>query len=298
MFKNKIYALVIIAIFIILSFLPVVSSLERKIENNNITVEKWVVLICGGASDSTSLFYADSKPLRKATNHAYDTFKNLGYDDDHIFYLHDRNNTLEGVDGVVNKTMFNYSLNQWLLVNSDENDECCFYFVGHGSKDKSIVVYNYDLEKYERIYDYELAEMIEKINYSKFTIVIDSCHSGGFINSLSKNNRVIITSTSHLLWSYGLNESIFSYHFLNKLVENVSYGKAWEYADKQLLNLETPDISDTPLILRIFIKICISFFENPKIDDNGDGKGHGRLLHADNLPIRKDGNLALETYPR
>ena len=80
--------------------------------------------------------------------------------------------------------------------------------------------------------------------------------------------------------------------------------EAWEYTDKQLLRMQTPDSPNSPLILRIFAKIGMSLFQNPKIDDNGDGIGYGRVLHVDKLQqglekIKKwkDGRLALNTFP-
>lgn len=306
MIRRKITTVYIVFFLLSLSIIPIVTSVQiaikenksPEINSNNDKKEHWVVLICGGASDNPpTMFHADAEPLRKATRHAYETFKSLGYDDDHIYYLHDRNISAEGADGLVNKSMVNYTITEWLATHSDYNDDCCVYFIGHGSRKKSIAVWNDALKQYEHIFDNELAEWVDNINCHICTVVLDACHSGGFIKSLSKNNRILITSTSWLLYGFGLNESIFSYHFLNKLVENVSYGESWEYADKQLLRLQTPDISTSPLVLRIYIKIGMLLFENPKIDDNGDGRGHGRIFRADKLPIRRDGFLALETYP-
>ena len=304
MIKRKILAIYLV--LILLSIMPIATSVQVSIKENkkiNITSsdekENWVVIICGGANDDRpNMFYADSKPIRKAAQHVYETYKNLGYDDNHIYYLHDRDASEEGVDGVVNKSMVNYSINQWLSTHSDSNDNCCIYLLSHGSREKYIAVWNNKSTHYEHIFDYEFAQWADNINCSICTIVLDACNSGGFIKALSKNNRIIITSTSWFLWGFALNESIFSYHFLNKLAENNSYGAAWEYADKQLLRIKTPDISASPLILRIFIKIAIFAFENPKIDDNGDGIGYGRIFRADKLKsIRGDGSLALQTYP-
>lgn len=85
--------------------------------------------------------------------------------------------------------------------------------------------------------------------------------------------------------------------FFDKLEENVSYGEAWEYAGKKHLRVKIKDLpSDIPFFLKILAKIGF-LIQNPQIDDNGDGRGHGRRFIADRLPIRRDGFLAFRTYP-
>ena len=268
----------------------------------NFSKEKWVVIICGGADPNSPEGKAGPIPIRNTSRHAYETFKLLGYDDDHIYYLHDNNYSAEGADDIVSRINIRNAFTEWLASHSDENDECCIVFIGHGGP-FLLSIWNYEDEIAEFIFAAEFAAWINTVESNLTTIIIDACFSGSLISSLSKENRIIITGTSPLSPGLALFELVFSYHFFNKLSKNISYGKAWEHADKQISRRNISDIMPNlggnlwdKLILYIKIKLG-TFMQNPKIDDNGDRKGRGTLW-ADNLPIKGDGNLALDTYPK
>ena len=274
-------------------------SSEIKFRITDIQKENWVLIICAGAKPNQTEGKAGAGPIRNTSKHVYETFKQLGYDDDHIYYLHDVNSSAEGADGIVSKINIRYAIIEWLKINSDSNDNCCIIFNGHGGPGL-ISVWNNESEIAEFILFSELAEWLDTLEYDLITIIIDSCFSGSLIRSLSKENRIVISSTSPLSLCIALNELVFSYHFFNKLVQNVSYGKAWEHADKQIARINItkelfPNIEKISLKIRIKI-ILLMFLQNPKIDDNGDKWGHGTLF-ANKLPFRGDGILALETYP-
>ena len=85
-----------------------------------------------------------------------------------------------------------------------------------------------------------------------------------------------MTATDSKNPAYTSDEGIFVEPFFNKLGKGASYGEAWMAADKYVDS--APDD------------------QNPQIDDNGDGKGHG-TSSIDTLPLGGDGYLALNTYP-
>jgi hypothetical protein len=111
----------------------------------------------------------------------------------------------------------------------------------------------------------------------------------------------VITSSStfklSLSYKFSPQQSFFSYHFFNKLAENESYGTSWEFADREMLRFHYPFTQNLSFLNQLINGICVNLLQNPKIDDNGDGKGSGRNLVADKLPIGGDGALALITYP-
>ena len=83
-----------------------------------------------------------------------------------------------------------YSAIQWLADTADENDVSLFYFIGHGDgNDTSQCIIPYD----DPIYDVELDQYLSNISGS-LIVIIDACRSGGFIEELSKENRLIVTA--------------------------------------------------------------------------------------------------------
>lgn len=301
--KNK---LILTITVIILLLLPLIRTANAAFNPQiNITSsnqlsdsdkENWVVIICAGANDNISEGKVGAESIRATSKHVYDTFKQLGYDDEHIFYLHDRNSSAEGADGVVSKSMIEYAITDWLNGNLDSNDNCCIFYNGHGGRNV-IGIWNYVNDSSEIINDYEFASWIGILEYNVLTIVIDACFSGTFIDELSGENRILLTSSSPYFPMVGLYELVFSYYFCNKLIENVSYGKAWEYADKQIARMKITEdlLSNEGIILTILAKISM-FLQNPQINDNNDKKGHGTFF-ANKLPVKGDGILALITYP-
>jgi hypothetical protein len=264
--------------------------------------ENWAVIICAGARPNQTEGKTGAVPIRATSKHVYETFKQLGYDDEHIYFLHDKDLSAEGADGVVSKANIEYAITEWLKNNSDSNDNCCIIHSGHGGAGL-LGIWNFEKGEPELLYTYELASWIDVVEYDVFTILIDACYSGTFLHSLSGENRIVITSSSPSRVCIGLKELVFTYHFLNKLEKNVSYGKAWEYADKQIARRNIPKElypTDGESFFRIFLGKMFSkilmFLQNPQIDDNGDKKGHGTIL-ANKLPIAGDGKLALRTYP-
>jgi hypothetical protein len=274
--------------------------------------ERWAVIICGSIEDDS---YKLESVFRTESTQAYETFKKLGYDDEHIYFLQGKNlsddtevNPPEGADGFSNKSNAKYAITSWLVENSDENDDCFIFMIDHGNfgipkssprlknLESVFAIYDYVSEKQECIRGYELAEWLDQISYNVCTVLISACSSGGFIRRISGENRIIITSTK---LEPGISSSTgdFTSFFFDKLGENVSYGKAWEYAGKMHRSVKIRDMpSDTKLCTKILARYFI-LLQNPQIDDNGDGRGNGRRFIADKLPIRKDGILALKTYP-
>ena len=272
--------------------------------------EKWVVIICGGAKDPGKHWWEKLTGgpgfIRKTSIHVYETFRHLGYDDQHIYFIIDRDIPCNGKDAVVSKEAVRYAIVNWLKNHSDDNDDVCIVFNCHGHfrslryGGKAFVgIWNNETQEWENIYDQELDSWLDNVSYDVCTVIIDACFSGSFIRALSQENRIIITSTSPFTVGIGFGEEIFSYFFFNKLSENVSYGEAWEYADEKLRRMkieEMPDIPKAGILKKTFAKLMIRMIEHPWIDDNGDGKGHGTIF-VDKLPIGGDGYLALSTYP-
>lgn len=120
--------------------------------------------------------------------------------------------------------------------------------------------------------------------YSYCTIVIESCFAGNHMRYLSKENRIIITSTdsSHSAYGSKAGEMYFSDAFFEALSNGKTYGIAWEKADR-----------------RIDTDINISS-QDPRLEDTGNHESVG-TDYPDTLPLydgdpvhpfEKDGQIA------
>jgi len=275
-----------------------IGKAQLNIENNN--KEHWVIIICGGADQNSTKGIATPESVRNSSHQVYQSFKKLGYDEQHIFYMHDVNLSVDGVDSLTDKSKVEYAITKWISTNADENDNCCICFVGHGFINK-LALWNQTLHDFEIISPDELDLWISSIMCNTLTIVLESCFSGSYIRKLSRDNRIIITSTSTFRFSFSTTlrtqDSYFSYHFFNKLADNASYGSSWEFADREMLRFNYPFHENLSFINLLLNGIFVNLLQKPMIDDNGDGRGSGRNLIPDRLPIRGDGKLALATYP-
>ena len=300
---KKLRTLVTIALFFTIIFTSYVYAKNTKIGDVD-EEEKWAVIICGGIKNDTRGL---DNLQRNITKRVYEIFKQFGYDDEHIYFLQLRNSSGDEqdlpveVDAFSNKSNAKYAIANWLANNSDENDDCSIFLIDHGNFDITTLGAYFSLydslhDKKESIRSVELAEWLENISYNTCTIYIDACFSGGFIKHISGEKRIIMTSTK-LTPGVASKTGDFSSFFLDKLEENVSYGEAWEYAGKKHLKIKIRDMpEEAPLEVKIKARIFI-LIQSPQIDDNGDKRGSGRRFIADKLPIRRDGFLALNTYP-
>ena len=231
--------------------------------------EKYAVIVAGGP-----LLDSLQDEFWRTAQHAYYTLRDLGYDDDHIYYL-SKGFFYPGVDRISFFISVKNAITGWLANHADYNSDVLIYFVDHGD-----AYGNFYPGLFLPIRGKLLSRWLQNIGYHLCTIVIDACYSGNFIKHLSGSNRIIITCTDSKNYGYarGGDEVIFSKYFFNALSYGYSYGRAWEYADHVIA--DDDDINS----------------QNPQIDDNGDGIGHG--THGrDYLPIGGDGYLALFTYP-
>jgi len=106
-----------------------------------------------------------------------------------------------------------YNAIKWLSDEADENDVSMFYFIGHGTgNDTNQCIITDD----GPIYDITLNEHLENIS-GTLIVIIDACRSGGFIEELSKKDRIIITACAKdesALQVHDLESGMFGF-FLN-----------------------------------------------------------------------------------
>ena len=145
-------------------------------------------------------------------------------------------------------------------------DNLFIYTTDHGGQESGTDVYM-NLWN-EIIRDDEFASEINKVNAGKINICMEQCHSGGFIDDLQANNRVIATACRFDESSYAMSNLIYNefvYHwtaavagrtpqgaFVNADSNNdgiVSMREAFLYAQNHDIQDETPQYLSIPAIL-------------------------------------------------
>ena len=115
---------------------------------------------------------------------------------------------------------------------------------------------------------------------NRIIIIYEACHSGSFINPVSKDNRIIVSATDITHGSYGnptRDWATFSEKFWSSITECKTIGEAFEDAEAFVEAVGDGNI------------------QYPWIDDNHDEIGHEVDAWGD-LPNGGDGNDALNVW--
>ena len=211
-----------------------------------------------------------SSLLEDTANDGADIFRANGYNTRVISYSNNNFPLVATIDAIIN----------WIPNNLEQNGQI-FIYIGAHSDTMSTLVIGY----IARIPQISLKQLINimdsRCNSSVITIAIESCQSGRFINTLKGPDRIIMTATDALHFSYfnPVREYVyFSTPFFDALSRGKSYGEAWEYADSKVDGIETRRNTSIEL-------------QDPQIND---GSTDGTAF-VDTLTPRN--RLALRVYP-
>lgn len=150
--------------------------------------------------------------INRNANVAYRAMRNLGFKDQHIFYLNSRG--VQDVDGDGdNEVDLSATLNNFKIAVNKTKKEMMnssspfvLYLVGHGDEGGDVFYFDLkndlDLTDEDMLTTEQLNNQLAKFSDHRMLIMIDACYSGSFISlrtledSISATNRVVITSTS------------------------------------------------------------------------------------------------------
>lgn len=244
-------------------------SLEVTI--NGLEEKYLAVIICGYEEDWRAFNFPGSCSM------AYSAFKNLGYNEDQIYYLSDYSD-YQGVDREISNSNVDWVFNQ-IKSKSNQDTQLFIYACGHGDGN---AIYLDSRDWSTALAAYELNTYLSDISYKNCAMLFYCCHAGSFGQKLSGQNRLIYTTTDEEL---DCNLNLYTGAFFDSLSKGYSYGAAWMAGDYA--------VSSTP-VLNLYI--------NPQIDDNGDGKTNGNIgpgpVFFDILPFPDgDGKKSLNTWP-
>lgn len=207
---------------------------QRKImlrANSNNQSHKYAVIISGGVNESYNhiRYWNDCSALYKVLKQYY------GYKDADIYVLmsdgksssKDRNIAsdprnpkldsspldLDGdgvcdIDYAATKKDITNVFNQ-LAKKITTNDNLFVFTTDHGDFGPYLCLWNEELMN-----DTEFAKEIDKVNACYMSILMIQCYSGGFINKLAKNNRVIMTAASKDEYSWGSRDYNYEYFLM------------------------------------------------------------------------------------
>ena len=219
----------------------------------------------------------------KTTNYVYNQFKLRGLQDndklDDIMYFN-YDTLQEGVDNKPSKSGIKHAITSWSQEKMNEKPANLYIvMIDHGMEDTFYIFPD------DPIRSTDLANWLNTLQQGleghakdqKIIIILGFCHSGSFIDDLSGDKRIIITSAAHDEFSFkgpldkdNIREGEF---FISEFFKNVSLGQSIYNCFKEAVDLTerfTSKISHSSINAPPYYDTA---FQHPLLDDNGDGKG-------------------------
>ncbi len=154
----------------------------------------------------------------------------------------------------------------------DEDDHLFVFTTDHGGHSSGNDVYLYLWG--ETMTDDEFATELDKVDAGKITVTMEQCNSGGFIDDLSENGRIISTACLAAEESYALANLTYNeyvYHWISAVAGEtpegttvdadytndgwVSMREAFEYANTHDTRPEHPQYNSTPSGLGCLVRL-------------------------------------------
>ncbi|MDM8530006.1 SUMF1/EgtB/PvdO family nonheme iron enzyme [Anaerolineales bacterium HSG25] len=194
------------------------------------------------------------------TDEVYKLFLDNGYTREEIYYMahedhNPGNDSLPDVDNIdPNPVDLQNAITQWAVDKVGPNRAFTLYLMDHGTENKI-----YLDGTGQTVTADELNAWLTKLEQAapgvRINVIIEACHSGSFVKTLSKSGRLIMTSTASASVAYasiqGKRGAIFSDAFVNGLGRGMSLFNSFEEA-RSITESAHKD-------------------QQPWLDDNGDG---------------------------
>jgi hypothetical protein len=214
--------------------------------------------------------------INNGTNKVYKILREVGYGSDDIYLMHQQRLNPQDADGDGQNDVDNNSTREnlqwavetWARYRVSPNNPLFMYLLDHGGNN----LFSINPDQY--VEAAQLATWInnlESVTNASVHVIYAACYSGTFINNLSKDGSVTVTSSLEYQSSFldSDNMEVFSSFFWKQVKSGHSIMNSFNYASSQM------DLQQ----------------QTPLLDDNGDGVGHWACL-----PNNGDGALAANTY--
>lgn len=288
--KRLNYKLILLVLITITSICIGNIQINTHIENSNhiptteeepspaagpVNLAAWIII--GGDRDD----HDKLSVIRSGCDKTYEALKNRGFTDSQICYLDpDYGTHSPYYDWITNLGTIQYAIETWAPVYGvDATHGLGIYLFDHGGGNVMCIP-GQDLS--DSALNAYLDNLESSTGCNRIVIVYEACHSGSFINPLSKDNRIVITSTdspngahTNSISSPVMDWALFSEKFWSSILECKTIGESFEDATAHVH----------------------SFYSDqwPLIDDNHDEVGNiGGPLFG--LPMGGDGLDALNVW--
>lgn len=214
--------------------------------------------------------------INDGSNKVYKILREVGYGSDDIYLMHQQRLNPQDADGDGQNDVDNnstrenlqWAIETWARYRVSPNNPLFMYLLDHGGNN----LFSINPDQY--VEAAQLATWInnlESVTNASVHVIYAACYSGTFINNLSKNGSVTVTSSLDYQSSFldSDNMEVFSSFFWKQVKSGHSIMNSFNYASSQM------DLQQ----------------QTPLLDDNGDGVGHWACL-----PNNGDGALAANTY--
>jgi parallel beta-helix repeat protein/VCBS repeat-containing protein len=228
------------------------------------------IILGGGEANSHN---AEFDLVKRLTTEAYKDFRSRGFSDDMIYYAIN-SQIIDITDDDIADNIVDNSLpsaDSFLSAIENEFDNevneeipLFIYMYGHGTDDGRFVVLGYDEVLEANQLDHAIGEIQNKTG-CVVILILESCYSGKFIETVSGNNRIILTSTGDSLYKHDDSGDLtFSRLLFRQLIQNFSIKYSFDFTKN---------------------KMTLISYNPPLLDDNGDG-----------ISDQSDGALASSYY--
>ncbi len=224
---NKIPAAILIGLIAFIATVFVLPCLPAQAAD---TPECWGVIV--GISNFEYI-----NDLNYADDNARDLYENLSpvWGESHIKLLIDSEAAKSDILNAI----------KWMAGKADTDDTVLFDFSGHGSDGGYICPYDTYVSLSTCISASELTNSFKSVKAKKIVVILDSCYSGDFKDSLSTDTRVILMATDpdELGWEDGaIMHSVFTYYLLSALdnFDEVDTNHDYELSAEELFAYVAP----------------------------------------------------------
>ncbi len=249
------------------------SNLEPKTAANA-NINAWII-VAGDRESDHELYYC----IENGCEEVYDIILGLGYPASNIYYLADDwdGSLPSRASNTSEKVNIQYAIEIWAADKVTSTYGLGIFLFDHGGTG-SMSLPGSNLRDYQ-LDDY-LTTLETSTGMTRSVIVYEACHSGSFIDPVSKSNRIVVCATDSAHSSYptaDLTTAVFTEAFWSSISVGYSIGEAFENAKA---NVDAAGLGD---------------YQKPWIDDNHDELGH-TVDPWGQLPYWGDGYDALDVY--
>lgn len=239
---------------------------------SNQTPQKYAIIASGASYDSQHYAW-----FLNSTSMAYKLLKNNGYPDENIYYLFESakesNVDYQATIGNFKKVI------KGLQEKAGKTDTIVLFLIGHGTYRGTNSYYT--LNGYN-LSDVEMASMFKNVKRDKLIFVFSPCNSGGFVDDLSGENTVVISSTR----KDETNRAAFIEPFLTSFSGTGDTNSDGKVSFTEAFNYASNNVSD-----QYINNNWGTISEHAQLDDNGD-----KISHEAPVPSGGDGQLAEDIY--